>query len=854
MKTCTRIFAVLSLILSIQACESDDVVLIYSQSGDLCKDNAKKCFNNAIQACSNGTWIKQSDCQNGCDRNTNACADKKVECTLGDLLCDQAVASRCTENGWIDEICPDGCDDDMLHCASVQPVTEKCTPGCFDNRMTLCDDDGNPSYTKCTFGCSGDFSSCKTREDEPEICTPGCVNSLRITCTSEGLKKTTKCPNGCDSNGLECFASSSDLCITGCSGGVMTVCHAGGEYSVTKCEFGCNDELSDCAVEPVCRPGCAENIKTVCQNGNSVTSECPFGCLSDGSDCAECRINDGVCEHNTLKTCVDGHWQTTTCDNGCASDGLSCALPPSCAENQLSCVGNELFKCSGGSLVAQKTCDFGCNQAGTDCAECRNGNSTCKSGTLSTCTNEKWSSTVCKYGCNAASNACEEVNENQPTRYLMKTLHSPITPYVVTQMKTIAAKNTSRNNDVFIKIGDSHYDYDFDGCFMKCFSNNTSQAVSLDGRNELQNVIATFQKTKDSFNRDSLAAVGGSSTRNGLSGSPNLITQEISALNPRFAFFGHGSNDIGNGSFVYNLSGYEGYPWSIQDYYRQVNKALDLLIENGIIPLISGITPNYTTPTGINYLANPPAIDKRDYPRYIVQSFNAISRGIAEARQLPWFNTYQAYINLSNHGLRTSDNIHGSTSGSPCNFTADGLKYGVNQRNLGSIQMLNAAWQTVVNNAAPSDTIDEPFKGNGSPSSPFLVTSLPFTHSANTAKSSNKIINFYDGCSSPSSGEYEYGPEYYYEMVLNKKTRLRMFAVSATGVDVDIQVMKNKPDAASCVVRSDIMLHGYLDAGTYYISVDTFGQNSTSPGTYLLGIVECETDDVRCDSPLAKAK
>ena len=58
------------------------------------------------------------------------------------------------------------------------------------------------------------------------------------------------------------------------------------------------------------------------------------------------------------------------------------------------------------------------------------------------------------------------------------------------------------------------------------------------------------------------------------------------------------------------------------------------------------------------------------------------------------------------------------------------------------------------------------------------------------------------------------------------------------------------------MLRSDIFMQGYLEAGTYYISVDTYGKtNGTGaekmqPGQYLFGIHECESEDQRCDVAL----
>ena len=85
-------------------------------------------------------------------------------------------------------------------------------------------------------------------------------------------------------------------------------------------------------------------------------------------------------------------------------------------------------------------------------------------------------------------------------------------------------------------------------------------------------------------------------------------------------------------------------------------------------------------------------------------------------------------------------------------------------------------------------------------------------------------------------------------MVLNERKRLRMFAVSATNVDADIHILRGQATAAACIARSDIMIQGTFAAGTYYISVDSYCTNGTpTPGKYLLGIVECDSDDNNCN-------
>ncbi len=754
----------------------------------------------------------------------SACTDSSIlinpagqeNCTEGSVICTDGERQTCIDGEWDVETCPNGCNAKGTDC-KTDSIKKECDSGssiCINDVMKTCIDEEwvqNP----CKNGCNEDATACRGDEPPKADCQPG-----EISCAS-GIKK---------------------------------ICTENSTYQQTECPYGCNEAGNDCAAKPDPEPECSgeqtlceNSTKKTCSGGKWQSTNCPDGCNEAGNDCAtitepepECTGEQTLCENSTKKTCSGGKWQSTNCPDGCNEAGNDCAVPRLCTENEVSCTDGKLQKCTGNAWTKAEDCPNGCSKTGKACAKCREG-STCQNGKQTTCKDEKTTETTCQYGCDAAGNKCDEIDQMQPTRYLMKTVHSPITPYVVEQMKKIKAKNNSRNDNVFIEIGDSHYDYDD---FMVCYSKSSSQKVTLGSYSNLQSVIDEFQKTKDSFKRDSLAAVGGTATRYALSGSPNYIAQEVSAMNPRFAFFGHGSNDIGNGSFTYRNFTYSssgsanGYAWAIQDYYRQFNKAMDQLINAGIIPLISGIVPNFSSPSKINYLTstNPPACKSTEYPRYVVQAFNAVSRGIAEARQLPWLDTYNVFYPLKDHGLLTSDHVHGSRSSQYCDFSSTGLAYGVNNRNLHSVIMLDSAWRTVIKGEEAVDPIEEPFRGKGTQADPYLITSIPYTHQGNTNSGESKI-DVYSGCDTAKEG----GKEIYYKLVINEKKYVRMFAVSASGVDVDIHIMKGAADAAKCIARSDIMLHGSLEAGTYYIAVDTFsGNGADGPGQYLFGIVECD--------------
>ncbi len=645
----------------------------------------------------------------------------------------------------------------------------------------------------------------------------------------------------CDTGSVICLNDSLKTCIDG-------------KWKRTACEYGCNDDATDCKDDTACSNGdtiCTNDIKKTCNDGIWEQNKCEFGCNAEKNDCAdkptetkdECTGTEVICENHTKKVCHNGTWQQTNCPDGCNKTGTDCAVPQTCNDNEIICTDGKLKKCQDNTWITTSDCGFGCNKSNTACAVCKEG-STCKDGLLTTCQNDTIKTTSCQYGCDSTGKKCDEIDQTQPTRYLMNSVHSPITPSVVERMKKIMAKNNSRYNNVFIEIGDSHYDYDN---FMTCFSDQKpSMHITWGDHTNMQEVVTEFQKTKDSFGRDSVAARGGksiremySSTYDGDCPSKDCIADEISAMNPRFALFGHGSNDLGNGAFTFYLSStYPGYQWALENYYRQLNKAIDELENAGVIPLISGIAPCFMELSYINFMTstNPPAINPQEHMRYAIPSFNAVSRGVAEARQLPWLDIYNIFYPLPDHGL-TSDYTHcryKAAYENTCDFSSSGVEYGCNARNIYTVEMLDRAWRAIIKGDNKLDPIEEPYRGKGTQADPYIITSIPFTHEGNTQNGENKI-NVYSACTNST----EQGPEIYYKMVLNERKYLRMFAVSATGVDVDLQVMKDGMDGNKCIVRTDILAHGYLDAGTYYIAVDTFGTDSTKAGQYLLGIVEC---------------
>ena len=80
----------------------------------------------------------------------------------------------------------------------------------------------------------------------------------------------------------------------------------------------------------------------------------------------------------------------------------------------------------------------------------------------------------------------------------------------------------------------------------------------------------------------------------------------------------------------------------------------------------------------------------------------------------------------------------------------------------------------------------------------------------------------------------ESGPEYIYELQIPQQTTIRAMVFDRGGVDVDLHLL-TLLDIKTCVKRDDRLLSGPLDAGTYYLAVDTLG--AATPGQFALVVL-----------------
>lgn len=385
-------------------------------------------------------------------------------------------------------------------------------------------------------------------------------------------------------------------------------------------------------------------------------------------------------------------------------------------------------------------------------------------------------------------------------RYESGRLHSPLTEDLAEGFRAIATRG-ARVENVLSRVGDS---ITRSTSFLDCFAGSR---VDLAGRAELMATIAHFGAgrvgSENPFSRVSLAATVGWSASAALA-PPAPIDAEIAAAHPGYASLMFGTNDVGFRS--------------PDSYASDMLTLADRLIAAGAIPVLSSIPPRDDSASA----------DAR------VPLFNAIVRGIAEGRGVPFVDLHAALLPLPNHGLVTSDRVHPNVfSGGGCVFTTAGLGYGYNQRNLLVIAALDRARRVVAGEPAP-DASAARLEGAGTIAAPFVARSFPFTDLRSTATEGTSGWPSYPACSAADEG----GPEVLYRVEVPRAGRLRAFVFDRGTVDVDVHVL-SAADPAACLARNDV--EAAIDAapGTYWVAVDSYvdGSGAARSGEFLLVIL-----------------
>jgi len=378
--------------------------------------------------------------------------------------------------------------------------------------------------------------------------------------------------------------------------------------------------------------------------------------------------------------------------------------------------------------------------------------------------------------------------------------HSPLGPVAAEALRAIAARAPSAAADVFAKVGDS---ITVSRAFLDCFDGG---GVELDAHADLEPARAHFAAGDAAgtspYSRASEAATVGWSVGAAMRGAPSPLERELGALNPTLAVVMFGTNDLQSRA--------------PNAYFSGMRALVDALVGRGVVPLMSTIPPRDDS-----------ALADADVPLY-----NGIVRALAQSRRVPLMDLHRALMALPGHGMGP-DNLHPSASPEgACALTASGLQSGYNQRNLLTLEALDRAWRALRSEPAP-DAEGPMRRGDGSGEAPIEIDALPFAELGDTRSATTRRIDRYVGCQSQAD---ESGPEHIYRLTLDAPRTVRAVVVDGEGVDVDLHLMVDPGDAATCLERHDREVEADLGEGVWYFVVDTYVADGGPPqaGEYAL--------------------
>ncbi|MFO0664078.1 MAG: SGNH/GDSL hydrolase family protein [Polyangiaceae bacterium] len=424
-----------------------------------------------------------------------------------------------------------------------------------------------------------------------------------------------------------------------------------------------------------------------------------------------------------------------------------------------------------------------------------------------------------------ASGACASESEDAEddvvtvlpnvVRYPTSRLQSPITAAMVARWQDIAARAPGRKSDIFSKIGDSQT---VNAAFMHCFSksgvdygDHTDRITTPSGTLDLPDTVKFFLRSdrgKMTFDRESLSAKVGARTSFALGGP---LTTEVDATNARFALVLYGGNDIMDAP-----SG------GITTYAKNMFKIVDTLLARGVIPIMSTNVPKPIRQADIASFG-PKGADPW-VPRYA-----AISRGIAQARQVPLIDLEKSLRTIPGFGVG-SDDLHLYAVGGGCKFTDEGLKGGVNVRNMLSLDALHRT-RIAFSNKQGLDT-GATLSGSGTKANPYIVDDLTFTDFQSTLTSAEpSSFGSYRCGSVTKTGA---GKERVYKLKVTDSRKIRAAVYSQGKADLDVYVLRERDK--TCLGRSDKDVTLTYEPGNYLIVVDS--ESATNGGEYLLTLNE----------------
>jgi hypothetical protein len=405
-----------------------------------------------------------------------------------------------------------------------------------------------------------------------------------------------------------------------------------------------------------------------------------------------------------------------------------------------------------------------------------------------------------------------------PALYPSDRTQSPITPYVVSRLSEVLARDPSSAHDLFMKVGDS---ISASTSFLYCFAGAN---VDLGDHAALQAALDLYRGATvlgtTSFDRDSNAVQSGRTAFWAMDGQPSPLVQEMDAVNPAAGVVMFGTNDIG----WFGADHLATLDW----YHEHMFDLVDAMLDRGIIPILSTI---------------PPRDDDSTLDPW-VPTFNAAIRAFAQGRQIPLVDFHRELLPLAAHGL-SGDGVHPNASGDgACVLTADGLAYGYNVRNLITLEALDRVRRAALTDEGALDDDAPTLAGQGTIASPFLVVGDPFVDVRDTSGSPSRALDVYDGCGSSAD---ESGPEVVYRLEITSPVRIRAIVLDRRDVDIDVHLLDASATTAGCLARDDALLEADLTPGTYHIVLDSYVASGTEKsGEYAFVLMTCPPGDPAC--------
>jgi hypothetical protein len=154
------------------------------------------------------------------------------------------------------------------------------------------------------------------------------------------------------------------------------------------------------------------------------------------------------------------------------------------------------------------------------------------------------------------------------------------------------------------------------------------------------------------YERVSIAASVGKSADWALTGTPSPLAMEIDAAQPRYAVVMFGSNDVASRT--------------VHSVRRQHARHRRSALRAGVVPILS---------------THPAQRSERDGSA-LIPRFNAVVRGIAQARQVPLMDLNREMLALPEHGLGSGRPAPERLQRRRLQAHARGLMFGYNTRNL----------------------------------------------------------------------------------------------------------------------------------------------------------------------------